>query len=175
MPGQNARHAGVDGFLRSRRQCIEGIRVDHVAARITHEPGAGIKIAQPAPQMVARPGSGEFLREAGVAANRAGQRGFIDKKQVVDQFIDVVGMREQVHHVHLMGEDHQRHHIARWRQRKLRIEYRLDLAALRICKAPVTHVARRDGVSRHKPAAPKLTERRSAIDIDLAGGNSIGS
>ena len=41
---------------------------------------------------------------------------------VIDQFVDVTWTRQQIHHVHLMRENHEGHYVTRWREGKLRAE-----------------------------------------------------
>ena len=109
--------------------------------------------------------------------NPGWERGFIHEKHVIDQFVYVVRVRQQVHHPHLMSEDQQGHYVARRRERTSEIERQGSVPPpLRIRENSITpKVMGGAQVAGHIPAAPELLERRSAIDVDLVRRNPVGS
>src|SRR3954467_714593 len=86
-PRQDLPHPAVNSLLGGRRQGIECLCVDHVAAWVLEQPGLQVQRVQRAPLAVARTLRGKLFRKSRSSADWEPQRLLIDEEQVIDEVL----------------------------------------------------------------------------------------
>ena len=123
FPAQDFSQPAVDIGFDPLRHFIEGLAVNKVTQRITEQSGLEIQIPQGSPVAVARALTGEFGGEVRRAPDRRRQRRSAGEKHRLDKRLTHVSRSgpglsaresDQVVHLGLMCEHHQRNDVAVW-------------------------------------------------------------